>query len=116
MDQDSSFREADITQHLMTSLQVMADQSIAVVSPVFTSHVNLNVRTELFEADSSITSGSVLRLTAWQLVGGLKSKFFMDQIDHEFCIRLRREGYKVIVNPQAYMSHSIGNPITKILR
>ncbi len=113
MDQDSSFQEVDITHHLTCGMKVMLDEKIAVVSPVFRSHVVSNSGSELFDAKSSITSGSLIRLSAWRSIGGLKSKFFMDQIDHEFCIRLRREKYKIIVNPKVYMMHSIGNPITK---
>ncbi len=113
MDQDSFFDENDIDRHLKMGLKVMINNEIAVVSPTFTCHVASISSSDLFEAKSSITSGSIIRLSTWRLIGGLEGKFFMDQIDHEFCIRLRREKYKIIVNPKVYMHHSIGNPITK---
>ena len=47
-------------------------------------------------------------LPAWRDLGRFREDFFIDAIDHEFCLRARQAGYRVGVNLFPSMDHKIG--------
>jgi rhamnosyltransferase len=57
-----------------------------------------------------ITSGSLMSLGAFEKVGPLRDEFFIDGVDHEYCLRLRAHGYRVLVACRAELLHSLGQP------
>jgi rhamnosyltransferase len=57
-----------------------------------------------------ITSGSLLNLDAWRQAGPFREDFFIDEVDHEYAIRLRRIGWRVKVTRQVLMAHAMGSP------
>ncbi len=61
------------------------------------------------EADTAVTSGCLVRLAAWQAVGGFDERLFIDYVDHDFCFRLRRAGWAVRTCGGARLLHAIGN-------
>jgi rhamnosyltransferase len=61
------------------------------------------------EQKTVITSGSLVNVTKADSVGGVRDDFFIDQVDHEFCLRLRAHGYKVAISCKPLMTHSVGN-------
>lgn len=60
-----------------------------------------------------ITSGNVISLAVWQEVGRFFEPFFIDEVDHGFCFRLREHGYEIVKFPAAKMEHHLGNPPKK---
>ena len=62
------------------------------------------------DARTVITSGSLLNLDAWRQVGPFRDDFFIDEVDHEYAIRLRRSGWLVKVTRQVLMAHALGSP------
>jgi len=66
--------------------------------------------TGLVDARVVITSGSLMNLSAWQAAGQFREDFFIDEVDHEYAIRLRRNGWRVKVTRQILMSHTLGSP------
>lgn len=61
--------------------------------------------------DSVISSGTLLRREAVEDVGLPLADFFMDFVDHEYCLRLRRRGYKIAVVTDSRLEHEIGNTV-----
>lgn len=61
------------------------------------------------EVETAITSGCMICLEAWQAVGGFNEALFIDYVDHEFCFRLRWNGWRVVQCPDAWLIHRIGN-------
>lgn len=61
------------------------------------------------EAESVITSGSLLSLAAYAAVGPFKEEFFIDHVDTEYCWRARAAGYRVIKTRRPIMTHAIGS-------
>lgn len=57
---------------------------------------------------STITSGSLARCEVLRQLGGFEERLFIDVVDHEFCLRIRRHGWLVVEAPQVVMSHSLG--------
>lgn len=57
-----------------------------------------------------ITSGSLIDVNMALSIGGFRADYFIDQVDHEFCLRARAHGYTVIISRQPLMTHSVGRP------
>jgi rhamnosyltransferase len=55
-----------------------------------------------------ITSGSLLSLMTHKRVGRFRSDFFIDFVDHEYCLRLLKLGYKVLSSTKPLMLHALG--------
>jgi len=64
---------------------------------------------EFIERRTVITSGTLMRLDLFKRIGGFKEDYFIDSIDHEYCLRARASGYKVVMSCKNLMSHSIGH-------
>lgn len=60
------------------------------------------------EKESVITSGSLISLRTFAIVGPFREEFFIDYVDSEYCFRARSKGYRVIKTRKAIMSHAIG--------
>lgn len=60
--------------------------------------------------DESITSGNLIKTNIFNKVGFFEEKYFIDQVDTEFCLRLRSKNYKQILCDGAILVHSVGNP------
>lgn len=60
---------------------------------------------------TAMTSGSLLRLAAYEHVGPFRDEFFIDFVDIEYCLRLRTFGYKVIQAGNACLEHNVGTRI-----
>jgi rhamnosyltransferase len=58
-----------------------------------------------------ITSGCLTHLPTWSAIGGFRGDYFIDSIDHEFCLRARRAGFVVAINSRPGMSHNIGDKL-----
>lgn len=57
-----------------------------------------------------MTSGNLIRLDVFDIVGNYKEKLFIDSVDHEFCLRLASCGFKIILVSNAILLHSWGTP------
>jgi rhamnosyltransferase len=64
----------------------------------------------LADARAVITSGSLLNLAAWGDVGPFREDFFIDEVDHEYALRMRRKGWLVKVTRRVLMDHALGSP------
>jgi rhamnosyltransferase len=68
-----------------------------------------DVTSDFIETETVITSCSLMSLKAFEEIGFFRDDFFIDQVDHEYCLRLRSYGYKVIISCKPLMIHPIGN-------
>lgn len=60
------------------------------------------------ERETVISSGSLLSLCALEQLGPLRDEFFIDQVDHEYCLRARSKGFRIVATGRAVMRHSVG--------
>jgi rhamnosyltransferase len=63
------------------------------------------------EISCAITSGNLVRVSLFDQVGFYDESFFIDCIDFDFCLRLRRAGYAVHRVPAALMEHQLGDAV-----
>jgi rhamnosyltransferase len=57
-----------------------------------------------------ITSGSLVNAEMARMIGNFREDYFIDQVDHEFCLRLRSQGCRVVISREPLMTHSVGHP------
>ncbi len=62
--------------------------------------------------DLVISSGSLIRREAVEAVGLPRADFFMDFVDYEHCLRLRRHGFEIAVVRDSLLHHVLGEPST----
>jgi rhamnosyltransferase len=56
----------------------------------------------------ALHSGSLINLAVHAAVDGHDESFFVDHVDHEYCLRLRRRGYRVQATRPALFRHEVG--------
>jgi rhamnosyltransferase len=62
--------------------------------------------------DAVISSGTLVRREVVHKVGLPRADFFMDFVDFEYCLRIRRHAYKIAVVRDSQLDHAIGSPRT----
>ncbi|MDP1676915.1 MAG: glycosyltransferase family 2 protein [Bacteroidota bacterium] len=62
---------------------------------------------------TAFTSGSLMNLEAFAKVGPFEEKLFIDYVDHEYCLRLRKMNYKIVRLNSVYCDHQLGNLETR---
>jgi rhamnosyltransferase len=58
---------------------------------------------------SIITSGMVVRRSCFEAVPRFREDFFVDCVDSDFCLRIRRSGSRVVRDADLLLPHSIGS-------
>lgn len=107
MDQDSGFKANDFFE-LLKLLNGLDVNEVGILSPVHnTNEVSLATET-LIEVPLTMTSGNLLNLFAFQKIGPFDATLFIDHVDHEYCFRLRRNGYKVLKATKVVLNHNLG--------
>lgn len=71
--------------------------------------VSVGESDEFFDQKTVITSGSLIDARIAAEIGGFREDYFIDQVDHEFCLRVRAHGYRVVISRKLVMEHSVGN-------
>jgi rhamnosyltransferase len=110
MDQDSR-AEPDMVAKLLECRSAEGGSTVGIVAPF---HMTRAVRrpppdVACTEVMTPMTSGCLLDLAVWQTVGPFRDDFFIDFVDNEYCLRLRREGYRVLRANRAILEHAVGD-------
>lgn len=117
LDQDTTVA-SDMVETLTEVVRREPDiHRLAVVGSNFKDKVTGRLDTHVAQPDDSIgletvtaiTSGSLVSLRAFRAIGGLRDDFFIDCVDHEYCLRARAHGYRVMITSRPVMEHPIGN-------
>ncbi len=55
-----------------------------------------------------ITSGTLLSLDVYKIIGSFRDEFFIDAVDYDYCLRAREKGIHVVLSCDPLMRHTIG--------
>ncbi|MGE3623528.1 MAG: glycosyltransferase family 2 protein [Bdellovibrionales bacterium] len=55
-----------------------------------------------------ITSGSLVKATTFRNMGLMPEAFFIDYVDHAYCLRIRKRGAKILLVREAVLRHRLG--------
>jgi rhamnosyltransferase len=67
------------------------------------------LRSEVADRTDVITSGMLIRRSALEKVGAFREDFFVDFVDIDFCLRLRRAGLRIVQDQRLKLPHSLGD-------
>jgi rhamnosyltransferase len=114
LDQDTKCYP-DMIDTLIDVYKACEPKPVIVGSNYFDSHNNRPVvhacgDSKYQDCKTVITSGSLIDAEMARDIGGFREDYFIDQVDHEFCLRARSYGYRVIISCKPAMTHSVGNP------
>lgn len=129
MDQDSVWEDAEIKKYLQWAEQItINNQKIVSLAP-FAKVQNiswagvllwplvskLTKRKGIDFVDRCFCSSNIVSMKIWQSVGGFNEKLFIDDVDYDFCYRIRRQGYFIVLNNDISFNHTIGGGKLTIL-
>jgi rhamnosyltransferase len=63
----------------------------------------------------TMTSGNLLNLSAYKITGKFLDKLFIDHVDHEYCLRLKKQGFRTIKTNETFIYHKLGRAVKKKL-
>jgi rhamnosyltransferase len=106
MDQDSSFDSGVFDQYLR--LVDDYDKEKVAQFGVNCDPKHIPISDIPFNADSLITSGTILNLAVFQKVGKFDEKLFIDFVDVEYSLRASYMGYQNIIFSNVIMKHALG--------
>jgi rhamnosyltransferase len=108
MDQDSEI-SADLVRKMIVEFE--KDKKIGILSP-FVIHIKNPIK-PLFKGLERIivamTSGCIIKLSAYKEIGKFLEKLFIDYVDNEFCLRMQLNGYKVLQLNSVFVYHKLGD-------
>ena len=107
LDQDSKFPKEGIQVYL---------KNISKQIAIITCRIQ-NVNTTMIEkylvekeyVNDCITSGAFNNVEVWKRLQGFDEWLFIDYVDFEYCIRVRKQNYKILKCNSVLMQHSLGN-------
>lgn len=110
LDQDS-LPAASMVSHLLEAFSHGTD--VAAVGPT----IHCDTRQASTERTTQharpaaylISSGTLLRVPAAIEIGGFRAQWFIDHIDHDWCMRARWQGYKLLRSEAAVLHHRLGD-------
>jgi len=110
MDQDSE-APPEMVSNLLDCFLV--DEKVASVAPLLLSPAGRKVKIKNDEPCEQVltvwTSGNLLNLKIFKATDGFRDDFFIDYVDHEFCLRLIRLGFKIYLCHRVTVKHNLGN-------
>lgn len=109
MDQDSKASLSMISKMVMCQ-QNHSFEKIGLLAPYHANRFfpTSETTSECSEVLVTMTSGNLLNLRAFKIVGPFLESLFIDHVDTEYCLRLLDHGYKIIQINQAILDHKVG--------
>jgi rhamnosyltransferase len=115
-DQDSTAPDGFIEALLAAWNTCQFKNEVAIVGPQYrdrhTGRISSYIAGEsddvFGEVATTMTSGNLVRSDVFAVAGFFDETLFIDCVDHEFCLRLRSRGYRLIESTDAILIHSLG--------
>lgn len=116
-DQDSKMTDRMVQDMLHAASEFPDSGRVAVITPVHVERaLGISLRPKVCEREgpgwrvlySTMTSGNLIDVRAAIDAGGYDDAFFIDYVDHEFCLRLRQRGYCILEASNVRLLHRLG--------
>lgn len=109
MDQDSCFKSNDVDK-MKNKISSLDLSEIGIISPWHKTKLKLEKPKEEIDYPLDVmTSGNILNLDIFQKIGGFKEFLFIDGVDIEYCLNLKKNGYKVMRINSIELQHDLGD-------
>lgn len=121
MDQDSSFKEGAFEKmisflnelkenQIMSEVLGLSYDKLGVLSALQRTGLNENDKLEGLDYPLVVmTSGNLINLSIYKEIDGFKDWFFIDAVDFEYCLNVKKNGYEVVQMNTAELNHNLGD-------
>ena len=121
MDQDSSFKDDSLnkmigflkelkTNNIMSSALNLKYDNLGVISALQRTMLNKDEKLKGIDYPLVVmTSGNIINLATYKKVGGFKDWLFIDAVDFEFCLNIKKHKYDIIQYNEAELNHNLGH-------
>ena len=114
MDQDSR-ASSQMVENLYGVMQSVNNAGILTAAHVNTGYQDEPGEKVTEEILYTMTNGNLLNLSSYQKVGEFLEELFIDHVDHEYCLRLKKNDFKVLKTSKAIVYHKLGEETKKKL-
>lgn len=104
MDQDTALN-SDFVSRLSAELK---QDKVGIVAPRY-GEKSESPTIPFEDIQWTMTSGNILSLSAYKKAGPFQDELFIDHVDHEYCLRLRQNGFRIIQVNDVEIIHRPGN-------
>lgn len=111
MDQDSKFKQGEIYIYKTKIEELNIQKSEIAIYTINHMKEKIQVSNKFEYVNDTITSGSIIDIGIAQKVGKFDLNLFIDQVDLEYCYRVRKQGYKIIMFYDLFLIHNLGDPV-----
>ena len=108
MDQDSYFANQNFSNFLNCLKNYPENNNVAVFGVQYLDAALQAAACHAVTTNHLITSGSILNLSLFPLIGNFDEKLFIDQVDSEYCYRAILKSYKIVQFENIYLQHNLG--------
>ena len=121
MDQDSSFKNNSLKKmidflnelkngKMMGEVLGFSYDELGVLSALQRTEINKNDKLKGLDYPLVVmTSGNLINLNVYKKIGGFKDLFFIDAVDFEYCLNVKKHKYEVVQMNTAELNHHLGN-------
>jgi rhamnosyltransferase len=109
MDQDSYFFGSDFFD--TWNIDGTLNNKIGLIAASYTNEYDRwqkDYSSNYNEIHFVVTSGNIINLKAWSEVNGFEDKLFIDEVDHEYCLKLRKNKYRILISKKILLGHVVG--------
>jgi rhamnosyltransferase len=106
-DQDSTMSKIEVYDYVQLALNEFHRSEVSVIGCRFTGD-GLNTSSPVTEVRSVICSGSIYRLSTWAKLKGFDEGLFIDEVDHDYCYRVRELRGKILLMSDFLLQHEVG--------
>ena len=108
-DQDSHI-DADLLHEYFRLCDVCEIPNVGLFAPYPYYGNDLPDDSKVYEKRNTvITSGSLMSADTYRQVGRFRDEFFIDLVDDEYCLRIKRMGKEIVMVNRIVMEHQLGN-------
>lgn len=61
-----------------------------------------------------IASGTLIPIDVIKHIGGMRSNYFIDHVDTEWCFRAKAAGYRLLGTPSTHLEHQLGDAVKRV--
>lgn len=114
MDQDSFFDVTMLVTYLNCWNKYPNKENIAVFSPI---HIVLKDQTShtthctVINKLHVMTSGNILNLNIFKHLNGFNEALFIDEVDHEYCLRAKLAHFSILEFSNIALNHTLGESV-----
>ena len=111
MDQDSGCRPDMVKELLEVYLTQEPNRPpVALVCPVYCNDPTSvpGEKGGQVDVELCITSGSLIDVKIWQSLSGFDEQLFVDYVDHDYCLKVRASGCRIVRCGSAHLDHHTG--------